>query len=78
MEAEVRDAVIHLSEQSEELFVEEKGRLINKLLAGSGLSVVLGNNHQAGAVIDQINMMDKDDLSEILHVIANRIFREGK
>lgn len=78
MEAEVRDAVNHLLEQAEELFIEEKGRLINKLLAGSGLSVVLGNNHQVGSVIDQINMMDKDDLSEILHAVANRIFREGK
>lgn len=78
MEAEVRDAVNHLLEQAEELFIEEKGRLINKLLAGSGLSVVLGNNHQVGSVIDQINMMDKDDLSEILHAVANRIFREEK
>lgn len=78
MEAEVRDAVNHLLEQAEKLFIEEKGRLINKLLAGSGLSVVLGNNHQVGSVIDQINMMDKDDLSEILHAVANRIFREGK
>lgn len=57
-------------EQAEKLSAEDKAKLVNKLLAGSGLSVVLGNNHLTGSVIVQINMMGKDDLSEVMHAIA--------
>lgn len=41
-------------EQAEKLSAEDKAKLVNKLLAGSGLSVVLGNNHLTGSVIVQI------------------------
>jgi hypothetical protein len=77
MGPDIGDAVDQILEQAEKLSAGGKGRLINKLLSGSGLSVVLGNNHLSGSVIVQINMMGKDDLGEILHAIANRISKQG-
>ena len=42
-------------EQTEKLSAEDKATLVNKLLAGSGLSVVLGNNHLSGGSISAAN-----------------------
>ena len=65
--------------QAEKLSAEDKATLVNKLLAGSGLSVVLGSNHTSGAlVVQQINMMGKEDLGEVLKAIADRLSSEGK
>jgi hypothetical protein len=62
----------------ESLPVEEKAKLIQRLIGKqSGLSVVLGSSHLHGSIIEVINMMSCDELSEILKAIAQRITSEG-
>lgn len=78
MEADVADTTSKILEQAQKISAEGKGRLVNKLLSGTGLSVVLGNNQLRSSVIGQINMMSRDDLVELLHAIADRITTEGK
>ena len=56
-------------EQTSELSDECKPELISGLLANSGLSVIF--------VIMQINLMGPDELSQILHAVAERIASVG-
>lgn len=63
---------------TENLSVEEKAELIEKLLSGSGLSVVLGNNQMSAQMVVQINMMSKDELGDILRAVATKIATEGR
>jgi hypothetical protein len=59
-------------EQAEKLSDEDRGRLINRLLSGSGLLVICKNrlkNH----LIKRIDAMGPQELGETLHAIAERI-----
>jgi hypothetical protein len=62
----------------EDLPVEEKAKLIQRLIGKqSGLSVVLGSSHLHDSIIGLISMMSRDELSEILKAVAQRITSEG-
>ncbi len=64
---------------AESLSVEDKAKLIELLLGKqSGLNVVLGRNHLSGQIVELINVVSQDELSEILKAIANRLATEGK
>ena len=56
-------------EQAERISDKCKPELISGLLANSGLSVIF--------VIMQINVMGSDELSQILHAVAERIATVG-
>lgn len=63
---------VWLFERAEKLSDEDKGRVVNKLLSGSGLSVI-SKNYLKTHLIKQINAMSQTELSEALHAIAERI-----
>lgn len=65
-----RISVGQILEQAEKLSEEGKPELISSLLASSRLSVIF--------VIMQINIMGQDELSQILHAVAERITSVGK
>lgn len=55
------------------LSVEQKAELVQKLLKSPSMSVVIGNNQLRGDIVIQINTMDNDALAQILNVVAERI-----
>jgi len=62
----------------ESLPVEEKSELVQRLIGKhSGLNVVLGSNDLCDSIIGLISMMSRDELSEILKAIAQRITSDG-
>lgn len=78
-ERNVRHTLGEILPMVEGLSIEEKAELVQRLLGDqSGLSVVLGNAPLHGWVIMQINRMSRDELSDMLKVIADRIASEGK
>jgi len=63
----------------EGLSIEEKAELVQRLLGDqSGLSVVLGNAPLHSWVIMQINRMSRNELSDVLKAITDRIASERK
>jgi len=62
----------------ESLPVGEKSELVQRLIGKhSGLNVVLGSSNLCDSIIGLISMMSRDELSEILKAIAQRITSEG-
>lgn len=59
-------------EQAQKLSAKDKSRFVNKLLSGSGLSVVC-TSHLKKQLLAQIDAMGKEPLAEVLHAIAERI-----
>ena len=55
------------------LSIDERVELLEKVLGNSGLIVTLGNNSLKAESITQINIMGKEDASELLRIIARRI-----
>jgi hypothetical protein len=55
------------------LSVEQKTELVQKILKSPSLSAVIGNNQLRGDIVIQINTMDNDALAQILQVVAERI-----
>ena len=75
----VRHTLGEILPMVEGLSIEEKAELVQQLLGEqSGLSVVLGNAPLHSLVIMHINRMSRDELSNILKAIADRIAFEGK
>lgn len=59
---------------AESLPIEEKAKLVQGLIGKqSGLSVVLDKNFLLSSVIMLINIMSRDELSEVLKAIANKL-----
>lgn len=71
MEVE-RVSLYQILEQAEKLSAEDKATLVNKLLAGSGLEVVLGNYLSGSVIVHQINMMGREELGDVLKAIADQ------
>ena len=66
-----------LMELAEDLPVDQKAKLVQRLMGQSqALSVVLGNNQIGGQIIVQLNTTDREALGNILDAIANRIRTE--
>lgn len=62
---------------TEKFSVEDKAKLIELLLGKqAGLKVVL--DERSSHITDQINTMNRNELSEILKAIAERLASEGK
>lgn len=65
-------------EEAQALSVEQRIELVHKLLGNSGLSITLGNNSLRADSITQINIMSREDASELLRASATRIGKENK
>ena len=66
-----------LIELAENLPVDQKAKLVQRLIGESpALSVVLGNNQISGQIIVQVNTTDREALGDILEAISTRIRTE--
>lgn len=57
---------------------EQQVELVQKLLGNSGLVVTVGNNSLRADSITQINIMSREDASEMLRAVAARIAPDEK
>jgi hypothetical protein len=64
---------------AEQLPIEDKVALLERLIGKqSGLNVVLEHNQLKESIVKQISTMDREQLSDILQVVATRIASEGQ
>lgn len=73
MENGSKKGVEEILEDIQKLSVDERIELLEKVLGNSGLVVTLGNNSLKAENITQINIMSREDASELLRIIARRI-----
>jgi len=63
-------------ESIQPLPVSDRIKLVKRLLAESGLSVVLDNNGSEDNPVIQVNTMDPTQIADVMRAIANRIESE--
>ena len=68
-----------LREQIDKLTIEDKVKLVEDILKGSGLQVVMGGgNFFSADVVLQIHTGSAEQLSEIFRALADRVGKEPK
>ena len=72
------ETVEKILEEAQALSVDQRIELVHKLLGNSGLSITLGNNSLWADSITQINIMSREDASELLRASATRSGKEDK
>lgn len=73
MENGSKNNVEKILKDIQDLSVNERAELLEKVLGNSGLMVTLGNNSLRAENITQINIMSKEEASELLRIIARRV-----
>ena len=76
---DLQEKLQHLKEEIDQLPIEEKARLVQDILQGSGLQVVMGGgNFFSADIVLQIHTGSADQLGEIFRALADRVGKEKK